>query len=793
MQKNSARPIVSFFHRIVSRKPFAVYSVVILGVFMAGSHSYSQIRPFRPPIGPIRPDPGAGRAKFQNIWSGPSAGHICGQTRQNEIQCWGKNSHGQLGDGQTKDLAKPSSKVQGLGNVSLIVAGSEHTCALMDDASVKCWGRGTEGQLGNGQSRDSLSPVTVPGIRAKSIAAGEFHTCAVLQAGNVKCWGAMNDGQLGNGQTSRIDFPKEARNQPVDVIGVSGAVSVTSGASFSCALLTTGRVKCWGRNNALQLGTQTPEVKTGTAVEANISAVRALSSGSYFSCAVVQTGQMVCWGNGGSGELGNGGTASMGPNLVAPVSSITNPREFITAGYSSCAISTPPAAPQVRGNGEVVQCWGSNSFGQLGNGTRQTNVWGYGSKTPVEVLDAGAPSKLAAGATFVCALYGSSIIANDAFANTVQCWGSNMNGQLGTGKFANAYSPVEMEGLDSSGTMSIGWSHACSLSGGEIRCWGSGETMFPPDRSTKDRILPDAWAFPGASSLSIGFNHSCVLLTNGTVKCWGKNNVGQIGNPSASDPNTPTAVSGLTDIRQISCGMDHCCSRSATGQIKCWGDGRYGATGNGNQNTATVPSPVPVTGATDVHSGSTSSCAVTAGGGVQCWGFSGIPDGQAVDPRDLRPYSIPNVQGAVETAVAHLKACARTRSGTVSCWSIPFIRNRAAGSEYYPPNVQVEAVPNLNGVVSIVAGSSHFCALLNGGSVRCWGKSIDGYGNLEVPEDKIPVEVSNLTGVQNIFGGSSITCAYLPGGVKCWGYGQSRMLGSQILANALTPVGVMAR
>ncbi len=184
--------------------------------------------------------------------------HTCALMSDGTVKCWGQNSNGQLGDGTTTNQLVPVSVV-GLGGTAVsITAGIFHTCVLMSDGTMRCWGRNVNGQLGDGTTTQRNTPTTVIGLggTATAIAATSLHTCALMSDGTMRCWGRNSNGQLGDGTTTQ-------RNTPTTVIGLGGtAASISMGTDHTFAVMSDGTVKCWGRNDSGQLGDGTTTRRT---------------------------------------------------------------------------------------------------------------------------------------------------------------------------------------------------------------------------------------------------------------------------------------------------------------------------------------------------------------------------------------------------------------------------------------------------------------------------------------------------------------------------------------------------
>ena len=296
--------------------------------------------------------------------------NTCALSSAGRAYCWGAGSSGQLGDGDTVRRTSPVAVDTGgvLSGVRLtrISAGWLHACALSATGRAYCWGKGSGGRLGDGAtvSRTSPVPVHMGGVPLVEISAGRGHTCAVSPVGGVYCWGAGSSGQLGNGRTGRAPVPA-----PVDPGGALSGVTITqiaAGADHTCALSSSGAAYCWGRNTSGQLGdgdtiNRASPVAVDTSGALSGVTITQIAAGADHTCALSSSGAVYCWGRNTSGQLGDGETI----NRASPIAVDTGaalpgvPLRGITAGNNhSCAASAT-----------VVYCWGLNSSGQLGDGS----------------------------------------------------------------------------------------------------------------------------------------------------------------------------------------------------------------------------------------------------------------------------------------------------------------------------------------------------------------------------------------------------------------------------------------
>lgn len=360
--------------------------------------------------------------------------------------------------------------------VTSMAAGGFHTCAVTTAGGVKCWGSDVHGQLGDdGTLAGKQTPVQVAGLTSgvASVTAGRYHSCAVTTAGAVKCWGYDGQGQLGD------DASLSNQPTPVQVAGLSSGVSgITAGRYHTCALTTTGGMKCWGYDMQGQLGNDASLSSQPTPVDVQglTTGVKRIAAGGYHSCAVTNGGALKCWGDDEFGQLGNDSALSQQPTPVQ-VSGMSSGVETVAGGdYHGCAITTSGG----------LKCWGYDAQGQLGNDDSRIN-----QPTPVQVsgLTSGV-SAVSLGGYHSCAV---------TTAGGLKCWGYDAQGQLGNdGVMADQPTPVDVIGL-TSGVASVyaGGYHTCArTTAGGTKCWGSysdgqlGNNTITSNQPTPADVLP---------------------------------------------------------------------------------------------------------------------------------------------------------------------------------------------------------------------------------------------------------------------------------------------------------------
>lgn len=382
--------------------------------------------------------------------------------------------------------------------------------------------------------------------RPVALSAGDDHTCALLSSGAVKCWGSNSYGQLGTGSTRNS-------TTPALVAGLQDVISISAGVVLTCAVLVDQSATCWGSNYVGELGvgsTTGPSTscfmsracsRTPVPV-AGLGGVVAVSAGASFACALLLDQTVECWGDDISGQLGSI-PPTMFPEPVRPTAAPVPGLQHVTA----------VAAGRVTGSAAIsdgtLESWGDDAFGQIGNPAnapptlaRATDISSGFVATPLVVVP---------GLTGVTAVVQAEASACALMSNgTVACWGDNAFGELGNGTTTSSTSPVPVLNLSGVTAISARGYHVCALvSDGGVMCWGLG---------SRGQLGIGAYRWPAAgrflttparvvglsdvTAVAAGVFHTCALRPKGDVLCWGANESGQLGDGTTNGSPTPVAV-----------------------------------------------------------------------------------------------------------------------------------------------------------------------------------------------------------------------------------------------------------
>jgi len=372
--------------------------------------------------------------------------HACARLAQASLRCWGYGGDGALGYAATKSIGLDETPAAA-GPVNLgagrtaraLSAGWLHTCAVLDDASVRCWGYGGDGRLGYG-SQNSIGDDEAPaaagpvnlgaGRTARAIATGRAHSCAVLDDGSVRCFGFGFDGRLGYGHENNIGDDELPGSVAAVRLGTGRtATAITAGDSHTCALLDDANVRCWGfaghgqlgyGNNATFSTDQPPDIAGPVRLGTGRTAV-AISAGDFHTCAVLDDGTVRCWGFGGDGRLGYGATSNIGDDETpASVGAVD-----LGAGRTAVAISAGAQHTCAVLDDGTVRCWGSGRDGRLG----YANTLSVGDD---EAPGSAGPVDLGPGRTAVAVSAGHGNTCARLDDGAVRCWGEGGYGVVGS-------------------------------------------------------------------------------------------------------------------------------------------------------------------------------------------------------------------------------------------------------------------------------------------------------------------------------------------------------------------------
>ena len=749
--------------------------------------------------------------------------HTCALKNNERVVCWGSGGSGQLGNNATSTSFQPQYVLtQGgsrlLENNQQISAGESHTCALKIDGGVFCWGHGDFGQLGNANDASYPIPQKVNGVGGTGfltdiaqISASGNHTCALRNNGRVLCWGSGSSGQLGNGQTPPSQTSPVEVLEPIGNDGLLTNISeISLGGKHTCALRNDGQVLCWGLGESGQLGyrvtanSSRPVVVLAAGQSQGgtpLTNITQLSGGEDHTCALDSSNQVHCWGKGASKQLGQIDNIN---NQITPQRVKTDVAnvylsdvEQVGVGHEhSCALKI---------DGSLV-CWGKRSSGQLGDGKVDLTE-DRGIPAPVVSEIELSVQTISAGGAHSCQV---NTDGTNGVNGSIQCWGRGFGGQLGSNEHVISNRGRTVSESDSSGTgdlldmvlVSSGENHSCALNSlGQVYCWGFGFLGDGKDeRISLGPVLVETVTggdpLPEITQISVGDTHTCAVTEEGKVFCWGEGDLGQLGSGGTGDKlhpeyvlNDGTGGGRLSNIVQVSAGQEHTCAVGENGNVFCWGSNsnmKVGATIT--SRTKIKAYRVPSLTATQVSAGNNHTCAIKTNFKVVCWGDGSkgqLGRGSSNTSSTRTPTTVLNLENIVQISTKGDHTCAFQNDGQVACWG-----DNEYGQVGQPVSDLIIWRPqfvdgnngngNLSDIIEISAGENHTCARKTDGTSVCWGRGADGQlGATNYADSDSPVNVRLTSGTpkkftlkRRISAGYDHTCAVKTsdqGKVYCWG------------------------
>lgn len=542
--------------------------------------------------------------------------HVCAVTAGGGVSCFGFNHYGQLGLPKDEVFHPVAAEVLGVTNAVQVAVGTLHTCVRLEDGTVTCWGMGAWGQLGvpaDPAADGGATPVVATGVHgAVKLAASGSHTCALLTDATVMCWGfnpfgetgapaddttqvpvrvdgigpAMDLALSGNGTwilgvdgtvwfMGTHSSPEQIRVPTVEQV-VPGSLRIDGSGDRACVTNAAGAVRCWAYWPQVRWGTGEPNRDENELVVEPTGGhvLRELALGLTHTCGRDATGAVLCWGQGGFGQVGPAEPGTL-PVVDAPV--LLQHATHVAAYHDgTCAT--------IKGDdGGEVWCWGDNAGGRLG-------AFDDSAELPRRVDLAALPGSdaeaqdLAVGPDFACLVAGGR-----AF-----CWGESSASQLGGPGMGAAR---EVPGLTGLVRLTIGGAHACALrDDGKVACWGA-NALAQLGLGTYSASEPPTWlALPAAATdIAAGANHTCVVTVDQQALCWGLGKVGQLGVDVLPDQSllegagsadwlrmyskaAPQALSP-TQVVRVTASGDETCLAHATG-VSCYGQGHDASAGD---------------------------------------------------------------------------------------------------------------------------------------------------------------------------------------------------------------------
>ena len=451
--------------------------------------------------------------------------------------------------------------------VADVALGKDHTCALTRDGAVYCWGSGENGATADPARLDRSTPrLVLPPGSALQIAAGSQHTCIVRPDKRVACWGAGKAGQLG------ILEPAQAVLTPTTTDGIDNVDALFAGGDRTCAR-SGGEFLCWGGlggqvgDESEWPGSEIPREQPDIPADA-----RTLALGRAHGCALTVAGKLFCWGSGARQQK---------PGRVSgEVSGVT------VSGDTTCFSA-----------GSTVRCTGPGWLGSPRGETRLQRV----DRANIELREL---ERVALGAGWACATTREGVPT---------CWGL-VEKLFGDGVFEPTVVPGHARPVEQ---LRVGDGHACMLSSGELRCFGSNFDGELGNGHVSRYLLPQRVAgVAGAVAVANASSFNCAVIgADRHAVCWG-----ELPGAAPAAKHSATPVAGLSGVRQLDGGRDFACALSAERSVTCWGANEHGQLGQKDREPRSGLQTVPLGDVTKLAVDGEQACALAKDGAVHCWG-----------------------------------------------------------------------------------------------------------------------------------------------------------------------------
>lgn len=664
-------------------------------------------------------------------------GFGCAIDEMGGLWCWGRNDHAQLGIGAGGDASDSAERVGERSDWKSITSGATHSCAIDEDDKLWCWGDDRQGQIGEGD--DFGDVVDEPrqifhqdgqDSQWLDVATGEIHTCAIDDDEQLWCWGvAENVDFFGNefvhpavGQGEEDDGG-HFTPQPVD--SDVGWKFVSAGAEHTCAIDDDEQLWCWGYDADDQLGFDPEHIFEMAFEPHQVDTDRSwlsVAAADAHTCGLDTDGQVLCWGDNDYGQLGVGDGASSEETPAEIIEVISSDWNSLSSNHEhSCVVSED----------ERLFCWGRGAQGQLGiDGMDDRGL-------PIQEHSSGQWIRVSTGHDHSCA------ISDDG---RWKCWGQRPIGPS---------TPMQLETDHEFIDIDAGSSHSCAIEEDSTYCWGEGiHAGHDEDDEVEHIDSPQEVQFAesGGRQIVAGQGHSCSIDENRRAWCWGRGDLGQLGNDDEETRATPDSVDLLDGEidgwDQLSIWGRHSCGIDIDDQLWCWGRNRSRELGIGEE-TDFESVPQPPAGEVDqwkqVAAGDRYNCAIDDEQRLWCWGWAdlgqmGYDTGETHEDSPLIAGDDASFRWS-EVAAGGGHTCAIDVDDQLWCWGYNNANQLGLGSDKDDEGIvsQIRQVDFDGGPESwqrVYAGNRFTCGIDDDGELWCWGSNASGQLGLGEPGDR---------------------------------------------------------
>lgn len=604
--------------------------------------------------------------------------------------------------------------------------------------------------LGDNQSAELFAKDEDGGaVQFLKVSVGLDHTCAITTTGQLKCWGRNYSGELGTGDMQGVVKPAT-----ID----SGVLykEVTAGWEHTCGITTVGVLKCWGANNTGAIGDGNLVGKLlPTVIDAGTTYF-SVTVGDGNTCAITDMGVLKCWGANSGGELGVGDLV----DRILP--------EVVDTGVSYIQVSISfRGACGITVSG-VLKCWGRNETGRLGDGTITDSLF-------PKVIDGGVSYNLVSvDGSGACAITTEKLL---------KCWGRDPVGDswVGNGLKTGTLSPVTIDAGTAYLSIAKGPVHTCGITdSGKMKCWGFNYLNSLGDNTGVDRLSPQVTNSGFTyGRVAVSFRKTCAVATNGILKCWGDSSwgggSGLWGYDVLSAVKLPFSFSKLEADFQTACGL------TESGRLYCWGQNPFFDPDQKKDRTA-IAQIDPGTLYSTFGAGSDTSCGLTLSGVIKCWGYSNSPN--------FLPQVVDGMNQYQKLSLSSSRWCGIQKNGNLRCGvgypgtvsdldvGVEYASIFASFGHYTYCGITTLGILKCDGDVvdagvnyKTISTKNHTCGITESDDLKCWGENTQGQiGDGTTFSRTFPITIDPGVKYKSVDVSDIRTCGVTLGGIlKCWG------------------------